>query len=43
MFLETLDEQFFTTTLGWSTDDWDFTNLDVVNGVYPTLKIENLS
>ena len=29
---------FFTTTLGWDTDIWDFTGLDIANGVYPTLK-----
>jgi hypothetical protein len=29
---------FFTTTLGWDTEIWDFTGLDIANGVYPTLK-----
>ena len=30
--------EFLTTTLGWDTDIWDFTDLDIANGVYPTLK-----
>lgn len=29
---------FFTTTLGWDTEIWDFTGLNIANGVYPTLK-----
>ena len=29
---------FFTTTLGWDTEIWNFTGLDIANGVYPTLK-----
>jgi hypothetical protein len=34
----TLNLAFFTTTLGWDTDIWDFTGLDIANAVYPTLK-----
>jgi hypothetical protein len=29
---------FYTDTLGWSEDVWDFSDLDVANGKYPTLK-----
>jgi hypothetical protein len=36
--LSTFNLAFFTTTLGWDTDIWDFTGLDIANGVYPTLK-----
>jgi hypothetical protein len=36
--LSTFNLEFFTTTLGWDTEIWDFTNLDISNGVYPTLK-----
>ena len=32
------NEDFFVNTLGWSRDIWDFTNLDIANGNYPTLK-----
>jgi hypothetical protein len=24
--------------MGWDTDIWDFTGLDIANGMYPTLK-----
>jgi hypothetical protein len=34
----TFNLAFFTTTLGWNTEIWDFTGLDIANGVYPTLK-----
>ena len=38
----TLDQlnskEFYTETLGWSEDVWDFSELDVENGKYPTLK-----
>jgi hypothetical protein len=34
----TFNLAFFTTTLGWDTEIWDFTGLDIANGVYPTLK-----
>jgi hypothetical protein len=34
----TLNLAFFTTTLDWDTEIWDFTGLDIANGVYPTLK-----
>jgi len=40
--LSTFNLEFFTTTLGWSTDIWAFTGLDVVNGVYPTLIISTI-
>ncbi len=36
--LTTFNLAFFTTTLGWDTEVWDFTGLDIANGVYPTLK-----
>ena len=29
---------FFSTTLNWDTEIWDFTGLDIANGVYPTLE-----
>ena len=29
---------FYTETLGWSEDVWDFSMLDVENGQYPVLK-----
>jgi hypothetical protein len=29
---------FFSTTLSWDTEIWDFTGLDIANGVYQTLK-----
>lgn len=29
---------FYTDTLGWSTEVWDFSDLDVANGKYPKLK-----
>lgn len=31
-------KEFYTETLGWSEDIWDFSELDVENGKYPTLK-----
>jgi hypothetical protein len=36
--ISTFNIAFFTTTLEWDTDIWDFTGLDIANGVYPTLK-----
>jgi hypothetical protein len=36
--LSTFNIAFFTTTLGWDTEVWDFTGLDIAKGVYPTLK-----
>jgi hypothetical protein len=36
--LNTFNLAFFTTTLEWDTEIWDFTGLDIANGVYPTLK-----
>ena len=30
--------EFYTETLGWSEDVWDFSDLDVENGKYPKLK-----
>jgi hypothetical protein len=36
--LSTFNLEFFTTTLEWDTEIWDFTGLDIANGVYPTLK-----
>ena len=36
--ISTFNLAFFTTTLGWDTEVWDFTGLDIANGVYPTLK-----
>jgi hypothetical protein len=36
--LSTFNLAFFTTTLEWDTEIWDFTGLDIVNGVYPTLR-----
>jgi hypothetical protein len=36
--LSTFNLEFFTTTLGWDTEVWDFTGLNIANGVYPTLK-----
>ena len=36
--ISTLNLAFFTTTLEWDTEIWDFTGLDIANGVYPTLK-----
>jgi hypothetical protein len=32
------DKAFYTEKLGWSEDVWVFENLDVINGVYPTLR-----
>jgi len=37
--LSTLNLAFFTATLGWSSDVWDFTGIDVTIGVYPSLII----
>jgi hypothetical protein len=34
----TFNLAFFTTTLEWDTEIWDFEGLDISNGVYPTLK-----
>ena len=31
-------KEFYTKTLGWSEDVWDFSELDVENGKYPRLK-----
>jgi len=31
-------KSFYTETLGWSEDVWDFSELDVENGKYPQLK-----
>lgn len=31
-------KEFYTDTLGWSEDVWDFSDLDVENGKYPKLK-----
>ena len=31
-------KEFYTETLGWSEDVWDFSELDVENGKYPKLK-----
>ena len=31
-------EEFYTETLGWSEDIWDFSELDIENGKYPKLK-----
>jgi hypothetical protein len=36
--ISTFNLAFFTTTLGWDTEVWDFTGLDIANGIYPTLK-----
>jgi hypothetical protein len=37
--IEQLNSKFFyTETLGWSEDIWDFSELDVKNGKYPKLK-----
>ena len=36
--LNTFNLAFFTTTLEWDTEIWDFTGLDIANGVYPNLK-----
>jgi hypothetical protein len=36
--LSTFNLAFFTTTLEWDTEIWDFTGLNIANGVYPTLK-----
>jgi hypothetical protein len=37
--IEQLNSKFFyTETLGWSEDIWDFSELDVENGKYPKLK-----
>jgi hypothetical protein len=36
--ISTFNLAFFTTTLGWSSEVWDFTGLDIANGVYPKLK-----
>jgi hypothetical protein len=36
--VSTFNLAFFTTTLGWDTEVWNFTGLDIANGVYPTLK-----
>jgi hypothetical protein len=36
--ISTFNLAFFTTTLGWDAEVWDFTGLDIANGVYPTLK-----
>ena len=36
---EQLDEiAFYTLTLGWDIDVWDFDNLDFANNIFPTLK-----
>ena len=31
-------KEFYTETLDWSEDVWDFSELDIENGKYPTLK-----
>ena len=31
-------KEFYTETLGWSEDVWDFSELDIENGKYPKLK-----
>ncbi|MBQ9751033.1 MAG: hypothetical protein IJV87_10720 [Clostridia bacterium] len=31
-------KEFYTETLGWSEDVWDFSELDIINGKYPGLK-----
>ena len=37
--IKQLDSQkFYTETLGWSGEIWDFSDLDVENGKYPRLK-----
>jgi hypothetical protein len=36
--LSTFNLAFFTSTLEWDTEIWDFTGLDIANRVYPTLK-----
>ena len=37
--IEQLDSrEFYTETLGWSEDIWDFSELDIENGKYPKLK-----
>ncbi len=36
--ISTFNLAFFTTTLEWDTEIWDFTGLNIANGVYPTLK-----
>jgi hypothetical protein len=33
----TFTVEFFTNTLLWDVNVWDFTGLDIANGVYPTL------
>jgi hypothetical protein len=33
-----MDEAFWTETVGFSRDIWDFTDLDVANHKYPQLK-----
>jgi hypothetical protein len=32
------DLEFFTTTSSWDTAIWNFTGLDIANGLFPTLK-----
>lgn len=36
--LSIFDESFFLTVLGFDPDLWNFTNLNVSEGIYPTLK-----
>ena len=33
--------EFYTDTLGWDAEIWDFSNLDFGNGKYPVLKTTN--
>ncbi len=33
------NEQFYSITLGWDSDIWDWSNVDIANGKYPKLKV----
>lgn len=38
-FLQLNDFEFYLNELGWNVGDWDFSNLDFLNGLYPKLVI----
>lgn len=37
--LSIFDEDFFLTVLGFDSEIWDFTNINISEGIYPMLKI----
>ena len=36
-FVQLNDKEFYLNGLGWNADDWDFSNLDILNELYPKL------